>query len=114
MAEDFSHMEEKNIFQSIRCEDVDCPERAECCTTVRWRISESDYNDSHFREWWFLHEGARIYEEDGAYYIQWPMRCRNVSDDGLRCMDYENRPYICRNYICRYMAGMTGIGDISK
>lgn len=97
-------MTERNIFERIRCEDTDCPERIDCCTTVRWRISEDDYTDRRFRDWWMLHEGARIYEEDGAYYIQWPMRCTKVSEDGLRCMDYENRPELCRRYVCRYMA----------
>ncbi len=98
--------EEMNIFQKIPCEAIDCPERIDCCTTVRWRISERDFRDKLFREWWLLHEGARLYEEDGAFYIQWPMRCRNVSSDGLRCEDYDNRPDTCRLYACRRMAGM--------
>ncbi|MCE5252315.1 YkgJ family cysteine cluster protein [bacterium] len=99
----------KSIFERIRCEDVDCPERAECCTTVRWRISEHEYHDATFREWWLLHEGARLYEEDGVRYIQWPMRCRYVSEDGLRCMNYDNRPENCRRYVCQRMAE-TGSG----
>jgi Fe-S-cluster containining protein len=99
-----------NAFQKQRCEDIICPERAECCTTVRWRISERDFHDGMFREWWLLHEGARIYEEGGAYFIHWPMRCRNVSDDGLRCMDYANRPATCRLYTCRRMAENRGSG----
>ena len=98
-------MESINIFERIRCEDTDCPERIDCCTTVRWRISREDYDDRRFRDWWLLHEGARLYEEYGACYIQWPMRCKLVSDDGLRCTDYDNRPELCRRYVCRYMAG---------
>lgn len=98
-------MEQRSIFERIPCSEVNCPERIDCCTTVRWRISERDFNDSDFREWWLLHEGARIYSEDGEYWIQWPMRCRNVSDDGLRCLDYENRPLTCRMYACRRMTG---------
>ena len=97
-------MEEKSMFQKIPCDDVECPERAECCTTVRWRISRENYYNTDFKEWWLLHEGARIFKEDGAFYIQWPLRCRNVSEDGLRCMDYENRPKNCRLYACNYMA----------
>lgn len=94
----------ENPFAPRRsCEETDCPERADCCTTVRWRISRADYTDPRFREWWLLHENARMYEEDGAWFIQWPMRCRNVSPDGLRCLDYENRPDICRGYVCRRM-----------
>ena len=85
------------------CLETVCPERADCCTTVRWRISRGDFEDWRFREWWCAHEGARIYEEDGICYIQWPMRCRHVSPDGLRCTDYENRPQLCRDYVCRYM-----------
>ena len=68
-------------------------------------LGERYFHDQVSREWWLLHKGARIYDEDGAFYIQWPMRCRNVSDDGLRCMDYENRPATCRLYVCRCMAG---------
>jgi hypothetical protein len=101
---EFLHMEEKSMFQKTPCEDIDCPERAECCTTVRWRISRENYYDTDFKEWWLLHDGARIFEEDGTYYIQWPLLCRNVSGDGLRCTDYENRPKNCRLYACKYMA----------
>ena len=106
----------ESVFERISCSDVDCPERIDCCTTVRWRITERDFNDRAFREWWLLHEGARIYEEAGVYYIQWPMRCRNVSTDGLSCRDYENRPDVCRQYACMRMAGlmpheMTQTGD---
>jgi len=93
-----------SVFERIPCRDIDCPERIDCCTTVRWKISERDYNDTRFREWWLLHEGARIYEEDGVHFIQWPMRCRNVSPDGLSCLAYEDRPFVCRNYTCRRMA----------
>lgn len=96
-------MNNKSIFENIPCGEVNCDERIDCCTTARWRISERDYNDRNFREWWLLHEGARIYEEDGCFFIQWPMRCKNVSDDGLRCLDYENRPETCRLYVCRLM-----------
>ena len=98
-------MKDKSIFEKIPCRDAECPERVDCCTTVRWRISKRDYDDRKFREWWFLHEGSRIYEEDGVFYIQWPMRCRNVSEDGLRCLDYENRPETCRLYVCSRMTG---------
>lgn len=97
--------DETCVFQKIRCDEIDCPERIECCTTVRWRILERDFHDQVFREWWLLREGARIYEEDGAFYIQWPMRCRNITDDGLRCIDYENRLGTCWLYVCRRMAG---------
>ena len=90
------------------CLDVDCPERADCCTTVRWRISEEDFYDEHFREWWLMHEGARIYREHGTCYIQWPMRCKNASPDGLGCLDYHHRPVICRQYVCHRMLGDDG------
>jgi Fe-S-cluster containining protein len=93
----------KSAFEKTPCTKTLCPEKADCCTTVRWRISEHDYHDPRFHEWWLLHEGARIYEEDGIFYIQWPMRCRNVSADGLRCMDYDNRPDTCRFYVCKHM-----------
>ncbi len=94
----------KNIFEQTPCLEATCPEREECCTTVRWRISKEDYHDRVFREWWLLHEGARMVQEDEAYYIQWPMRCSKVSEDGLQCLDYENRPVNCRLYTCRHMA----------
>ncbi|MHB9028208.1 MAG: CxxCxxCC domain-containing protein [Candidatus Latescibacterota bacterium] len=97
---------ETSIFQKNPCLEADCPERAECCTTVRWRITERDFYDQVFREWWLLHEGARILEERGAHYIQWPMRCTKASEDGLRCTDYENRPLNCRHYTCERMAGI--------
>ena len=93
----------KSVFQKKDCLDVECSERVDCCTTVRRKISEREFNDKVFREWWLLHEGARLYEEDGFYYIHWPMRCKYASDDGLRCMNYENRPENCRLYVCRLM-----------
>ena len=78
---------EKSAFERIPCRNLDCPERIECCTTVRWHIGERDYHDRDFREWWLLHDGARLIEEDGMFYMQWPMRCRNVADDGLSCRE---------------------------
>ncbi|MFC1607801.1 YkgJ family cysteine cluster protein [Candidatus Latescibacterota bacterium] len=95
----------KSIFERIPCNEVECKERIDCCTTVRWRVSQRDYHDEHFREWWLLHEGARIYEEDGINYIQWPMRCKNVAEDGLRCLKYDERPEVCRQFVCKPMAG---------
>jgi len=97
--------QEVSIFQKKLCIDVECPERSECCTTVQWRITEREFHDEVFREWWLLHEGARIFKYNGAYYIQWPMRCSKVSEDGLRCTDYENRAVNCRLYTCERMAG---------
>ncbi len=97
-------MSGENIFQKHDCLDVDCPERIDCCTTVRWRISRETFEDGVFREWWLLHEGARLYEENGVCWMQWPMRCSRVSEDGLRCMDYDNRPENCKRYVCDRMA----------
>lgn len=97
-------MELKSVFERKKCIEIDCPERIDCCTTVRWKISERDFNDKTFRDWWLQHEGARICEENGLYFIQWPMRCKSVSEDGLRCLDYENRPDNCKLYACFRMA----------
>ena len=93
----------QSFLERNPCLGVSCPERIDCCTSVRWRITERDYHDPYFREWWLLHEGARLVSEDGSFFMQWPMRCRNVSEDGLRCLDYENRPYTCRMYVCKRM-----------
>ncbi|MFA6471587.1 MAG: YkgJ family cysteine cluster protein [Candidatus Latescibacterota bacterium] len=101
----------RDVVKKIPCADVQCPERVDCCTTVRWRISDEDYHDPIFREWWLIHEGARLYHEDGAYFIQWPMRCMLVSEDGLRCTDYERRTENCRLYVCRKMTGAKSNGD---
>lgn len=85
------------------CKDTYCPERIDCCTTVRWRISKSEYNDPVLRDWWLAHEGSRMYKEGDVYYIHWPMKCKYVSENGMECTDYNNRPLNCKLYVCDRM-----------
>ena len=57
--------------------------------------------------WYLMHEHISVFIEDGAWYIQFATRCRNLQADN-RCGVYANRPQICREYKageCDYESG---------
>ena len=56
--------------------------------------SKRDYDDIR---WYLMHEGVTVFVEEGDWYVQYQTRCRNLGDD-YRCMIYDTRPEICREY----------------
>ncbi len=79
---------------SILCEHC----AAACCRYLALPMdkptSKRDYDDIR---WYLMHEGVTVFVEDGDWYVQYQTRCRNLGDD-YRCMIYDTRPEICREY----------------
>ncbi|MEK6799834.1 MAG: YkgJ family cysteine cluster protein [Planctomycetota bacterium] len=84
---------------------------AACCRYLSLPLdtprNARDYDDVR---WYLMHEGVMVYVEEGRWYIQLQARCRNLGADN-RCMVYETRPTICREYEpgdCDYSGGDYG------
>lgn len=71
---------------------------AACCryTFQILKITSKEQNKEQFEYWEFL--SLDSWEEDG--YIVWklPRTCRHLDEETNRCMNYEGRPKICRDY----------------
>ena len=92
---------------SILCEHC----TAACCRYLALPIdtptSARDYDDIR---WYLMHEGISVFVEEGEWYIQIQTRCKNLGEDN-RCMIYDTRPEICREYKaedCDYASGAYG------
>ncbi len=92
---------------SILCEHC----AAACCRYLAIPIDKPrnarDYDDLR---WYLMHEGVTLFVEEGDWYIQFATRCKNLGLDN-RCMIYDTRPDICREYEpgdCDYSGGSYG------
>ena len=89
---------------SVLCEHC----TGECCQYIALPIEEpEDKGDFDDIRWYLMHEGITVFVEEGAWYIQFRARCRNLQAD-FRCGVYEKRPNICREYEsgdCDYAGG---------
>lgn len=78
---------------------------AKCCKYFALPIEKpDDWTDFEFMRWFLLHERATVFVEDGDWYLLVHNRCTRLGDDN-RCMEYETRPDICRDYVtdnCEY------------
>lgn len=72
-----------------------CAHCALCCQCVRF-IAPPDED----RERWMRLFGIGTSPlPDGRTQIILPRRCANLTDE-LACSDYDNRPAICRDFLC--------------
>ncbi len=72
---------------------------ARCCRYIATGIDaptcKRDYD--HIR-WYLLHEHIHVFvDHEGDWYLEVEARCDCLGDDG-RCLNYKNRPRICRKY----------------
>ncbi len=54
-----------------------------------------------------MHNDVTVFVEDGDWFVQFQARCHNLGADN-RCLVYETRPEICREYepgSCDYAGG---------
>ena len=79
-----------------------------CCRYIALPIEKPttrrDFDDMR---WYVMHQGISVFMEDGAWYVQIASKCTNLQPDN-RCMIYETRPAICREYKdqdCDYEGG---------
>jgi len=92
---------------SIHCEHC----AGACCRYVAIPLdkptSARDYDDMR---WYLMHEAISVFVEEGDWYIQFQTRCKQLGGEN-RCMKYDTRPHICREYKageCDYSGGTYG------
>ena len=96
---------------SILCEHC----AAACCRYIALPIDKPvkprDYGDIC---WYLMHKDISVFVEEGDWYIQFQTTCKNLGPDN-RCMIYEQRPEICREYepgSCDYAGGGYGYDQL--
>jgi Fe-S-cluster containining protein len=71
---------------------------AKCCCYFALPIeTPTTWKDFEYVRWYLLHERATVVLEDGDWYLLVHNRCKHLGDDN-RCLKYETRPQICRDY----------------
>ena len=48
--------------------------------------------------WYLCHEDVTVFVEEGDWYLNVNNKCKHLSPDDYRCLIYDKRPRICRNY----------------
>ncbi len=69
-----------------------------CCryATVELDIPKNKDDIDEIR-WLILHDIVVMVDEEGSWLVLIPNVCKELSPEG-RCMIYEKRPILCRNY----------------
>jgi Fe-S-cluster containining protein len=67
-------------------------ECGDCCRTMRFELKDYDH-----KRWVELH-GVKVVEVGVKDYAEFPIECTKLK--GNLCSDYENRPDLCRRFIC--------------
>ncbi len=71
---------------------------SKCCRYFCFEIDEPDcFDEFDNLRWFLLHEGISVHIDEGSWFISIANKCKQLADDG-RCLEYETRPAICRDY----------------
>jgi Fe-S-cluster containining protein len=72
---------------------------ARCCRYFCFEIdTPGSYEEFENARWYLMHEGVTVHIDlEGDWYIAIANRCLNL-DEGNRCLQYAERPLICRKY----------------
>ena len=78
---------------------------AKCCRYFALAIdTPEDWEDFENIRWYLLHEHSAVFTENGSWFLLVSTKCKYLGDDN-RCVNYENRPPVCRAYTtdkCEY------------
>ena len=70
-----------------------------CCRYIALPIENPETRDDFEDVRWYLcHEGISVFVEDGEWYISVKNSCRYICPETSKCLNYENRPKICRKH----------------
>jgi Fe-S-cluster containining protein len=73
-----------------------CP--GKCCRYFALPLeTPTTWKDFEYIRWYLLHERATVFLEDDDWYLLVHNRCKQL-DENYRCMQYDTRPQICRDY----------------
>lgn len=84
--------ENNKILNCDNCE-------AQCCKYVAIEIDAPEsLEDFENIRWYVAHKNIHVYvEEDGTWNVEFLTPCEHLGENN-RCMAYERRPQICREY----------------
>jgi Fe-S-cluster containining protein len=69
-----------------------------CCRYFAIEVdAPTEPKDFDDLRWYMLHDKVELFTEGRSWYVQVFNKCTNLGPDN-QCMDYENRPGICREY----------------
>lgn len=85
-----------------------CKRCGQCCTYIVIKMEKIQVvGDPQGMEKWFENHHLRVYPvpgADGKIAIKIPLTCKFLEYDTdtstAHCTDYENRPQLCRDYMC--------------
>ncbi|AQQ09261.1 Flagellin N-methylase [Sedimentisphaera cyanobacteriorum] len=70
-----------------------------CCRYIALPIdnpeTEKDFDDI---SWYLCHENVSVFVEEGQWYVSFSTPCRYLCPETSMCLNYKNRPQICRNF----------------
>ena len=70
-----------------------------CCKYIAFPLdnpqSRKDYDDIR---WYLCHEGVSVFLEEGQWYVSVANGCKYLCKETKKCLIYENRPEICKNF----------------
>lgn len=83
-----------------------CKRCGQCCTYVVIKMQRMKVDPAGMEQW-FQNHHMKVYPVPGkknVIGVRIPLTCRHLeydTDSGVAfCMDYENRPKLCRDYMC--------------
>jgi hypothetical protein len=69
-----------------------------CCRYFAIEVdAPTEPKDFDDLKWYLLHDKVELFTEGRSWYVQVFNKCTNLGENN-QCMDYENRPGICREY----------------
>ena len=77
----------------------ECKNCGKCCKYVAIQIDcPEDLEDFENIKWYVIHKNVNVFvNEDDEWYIEFLTECEFLGENN-KCMNYENRPTICRKY----------------
>lgn len=91
---------QKNIPTENMTAETKCGfcSNSKCCTYITQEISTPrSKHDFEFLLWQVSHNNVRAYKDEGTWYVMVDTPCNHLQDNG-RCMIYDQRPSVCREY----------------
>lgn len=69
-----------------------------CCRYIALPIDKpTTYEEFDYVRWYILHDKTAVFVENGDWFLLVNTPCKELGPDN-RCMIYEKRPQICREY----------------
>lgn len=70
-----------------------------CCRYYALQLdTPTDWDEFDDIRWYLSHENTTIFVEEGKWYLNVLNKCKYLSEDDYRCLNYDLRPHICRKY----------------